>query len=1062
MDVLLALCKANGNVVSTEELLAQCWGGVICSDSPVHKNVALLRRLLGDNAGAPVFIETIRKRGYRAVAELDFDFDGAAGRAAWDGGSPFRGLLPFDEAHASVFFGRDDVIRKLAKAAQAQIDSGLALLLVLGPSGAGKTSVVQAGLFPALLNCSGATSATLLAAIAFDVADQGEQTLFTALAGALLDLQWTDQWAFAGESAVALGMRLAHQCDSVIADLHAMLAAQAGNAGLRFGILIDRFEALFNANRIGAKERDAFIEMLGRLARCGACLLVLACRNDFYPSIARYDLLTEGKCQGAHFDLAPPGFSDVAQIIRKPAAAAGLTFGVDPGSGARLDDVLCERAVGMPDALPLLQYCLHELYRLRSPEDELSFSAFHALGDIDGAIGRRAEQVVVGLTSAQRDALPQIMSLVTVLSLDEENVTSQRAPWSALRSEDARQAVSALVEARLFVSDLTGSIPVFGIAHDAILRRWPRMTDWIAAHRHALRARGRLAQQAARWAGEGQSADLLLPSGKLLEEAKQLRQAGIWTLEQHEHELIARSERRALQRERKRLFALALIAVLAALSSALGISAMAAKRSAEQRRAEAENLVGFMLGDFADRLRPIGRLDLLESVSGKAMEYLGGGAYDASPAALTLHAKGLQVIGEVSRARGDATQAIDALANASTILRQQHAHNPHDIEVLKNLGANAYWIGQIHKDHNNLQAAGDAWRQYRHYADQLHQLQPDNVEWWVEQSYTRNNLGSLALAQGMPELAVPEFVASIALKERALGHVHDPKMMTAELADSYSWLASARQSLGELQAAEQLYEKEMDAIQWLRSRFPGESLWINRHGRALQHRAAIALAQGMDDSALRDYEEAQRLLKQIAEQDRNNSAWQVELANIEQHRLKILARRLHGREVLPKLVQVHTTLEAMLRLNPKNAGWIGSEAVARSHMAAAHLRMGNIRSARQQTDIALASLQELYASAPFNLHVRLSLISTLLLSAKIHHTERDIKKTMSTCSQIHGMMENDIKNSRNYQLLDPWVRVNTCLSNHAAAELAAKRLREIGYRDSSYIAFITAINKEFQ
>ncbi|MEO7494497.1 MAG: winged helix-turn-helix domain-containing protein, partial [Massilia sp.] len=553
MSVLVALCQARGAILSADELLTQCWGSTLSGDSTLHKNIAQLRRLLGDSASAPLYIETIRLRGYRTVGPLDFAARPDSARR-WQDGSPFRGLLAFDAAYADVFFGRDEVTRKLVEAAGAQVASGLALVLILGPSGSGKTSLIQAGLLPALSRSGAPSGLGLLASTTFDLVDQGEHSLFTALAGALLDLQWEDQWAFADDSAVSLGARLEHDGTAVIATLGKALAPYARErAGLRFGIFIDRFEALFNTARIGESERIAFLRMLELLARSDVVFLVLACRNDFYPSIAEYHLLTEGRRHGGLVDLDPPGFGDIAQMIRRPAAAAGLSFGTDPVSGAGLDDILCASAAGRPDALPLLQYCLQELYRLRTADGVLGFDAFQQMGELEGSIGQRAEAVVLGLDEAQRAALAHIMSLVIIVSGDGANVSSQRAPWSALRDDAARQAVAALVESRLFVSDLLAGTPVFGIAHDAILRRWPRMTEWITAHRNALGARGRLAQQAARWSDESRPADLLLPPGKMLDEARDLLQTGSWSLNAHELDLIAASNHRVRQRARLRM-----------------------------------------------------------------------------------------------------------------------------------------------------------------------------------------------------------------------------------------------------------------------------------------------------------------------------------------------------------------------------------------------------------------------------------------------------------------------------------------------------------------------------
>lgn len=583
MDVLVALCNARGHVLSADDLLQQCWGSTVYGDSPVHKNIAHLRRLLGDSARAPAYIETIRTRGYRTVATLDFDAHktidttGATDVKAWEGGSPFRGLLAFDAWHADVFFGRDEEVGNLYDAVAEQVRGGLALTLVLGPSGSGKTSLIQAGLLPALARTRGADQVGVLAATTFALLGQGEQTLFTDMAGALLALQWGEHMAFPGENAISLGRRLEHDCDSVGTALLALLATHAPDRPLmRFGVFLDGFEALFNNSRIVESERVAFLHTLDQLARGGAALLIVACRNDFYPSIVRYPLLTGSRRHGGHFDLGAPGLSDIAQIIRRPAAAAKLTFGVDPATHARLDDILCESAAASADALPLLQYCLDELYRLRGADGELGFEKFHQLGDLEGAIGQHAEQVVLGLTGAQRATLPHLMSLVTVLSVDGEHVTSQRAPLSALRGDAANQTLTALIGSRLFVTDLAGATPVFGIAHDAILRRWPRMNDWIAAHRNALRARGRLAQQAARWRDGGRPADLLLSRGPMLAEASELMQAGVLTLTGAERELVYASQRRARQRVRLRWMAmtLALVVVLVLVLTLAMVSAL--------------------------------------------------------------------------------------------------------------------------------------------------------------------------------------------------------------------------------------------------------------------------------------------------------------------------------------------------------------------------------------------------------------------------------------------------------------------------------------------------------
>jgi len=1063
MEVLVALCQRAGAIISADELLAQCWGTTVYGDNPVHKIIAQLRQVLGDNATSPTYIETIRKRGYRTLAAVTFDQpelngSGPSGKPAWHDGSPFRGLQAFDEEHAQVFFGRAQTTHALVEAIRAQVNAGFALQLLLGPSGSGKTSLIRAGLFPALSAENARRDLALLATTAFDLGEQGEHSLFTALAGTLLDLQCQDAPVFPGASATSLAQRLEYAMDTVLEEMHTVLVAQSlakPGRRLRFGVFIDRFEALFNFNRIAESERRAFLAVLERLARSNAVVVVIGCRNDFYPHIAGYPLLMEGKQRGGHFDLTAPSYAEIAQIIRLPARAANLTFGIDARSQASLDDVLCQSAASSPDALPLLQYCLQELYRLRTPEGQLSFAAFEHLGGIEGAIGSRAEQVVSVFTDEQRASLARVMSLVVVISADEDSVTSQRAPLSLLRSDSERQVVNALVESRLFVSELMGAVPGFGVAHEAILRRWPRMTEWIEAHRSALRIRGRLAQLTVRWVRDNRSNDLLLPRGKQLSEAKSLEQGGVFALSVDEQALIAMSSKRARRREQLRTLAVGMIAVLAVLATGLGITSLAAKRVADQRRMEAEGLMGFMLGDFADKLRPLGKLDLLDDVSSKALQYLTDPQReDVSAISQTQRAKALQAIGEVSRARGEPQNAITALSNANAILLGQYQLAPQDTEVLRNLGANAFWLGQIALDQNDWSQAADHFERYRAFSERLNALQPDVQAWWIEQSYAHNSLGSLALKRGATGAAVREFSISIALKQRALNKTPQNATLAAELADSYSWLATAKESLGELEAAAQLYERELQIVRQLHETAPSEALWVNRHALALQHVAALELARGNDRQALNDYRAAKKLLIDIVRRDVNNRAWQQQLANVELEEQRIVMRLHNAKGVPPELLKTHSSLMELVALNPGNAVWARMEAIARQRIAAALLAEQRVVDAYREVKQARSALEKLYQRNRSNFRNRLAVVDSLLLFADIEGALKQPDTLRVTCGEAYALLQNDGMSSTDFHVLDPWIRVNYCLKNLDAVAASTERLANIGYRDTEYLRYL--------
>ncbi|AVR97361.1 nSTAND1 domain-containing NTPase [Pseudoduganella armeniaca] len=541
MEVLALLCLHAGEVLSADVILDACWAGVPTGDNPLHKILTQLRQALGDSATAPRYIETIRKRGYRAIAEVRVE-----PRPQHWMGAPFRGLDAFGPDDAAIFHGRRQATEQLVQVTRQQIEAGCALVAVLGPSGSGKSSLVQAGLIARLRAApppehppTQLAELRLAQTLVLDCADLGSASLFDALGSVLLDAELDGNTLFANDSAAGLGARLRDDLAGVAAQLQARLP------GIGLCLFVDHLEAVFRHAHVGEWERAAFIGALEALARCGRVLVVLACRNDFYPELMTSAPLCALKARGGHFDLAPPGPAEIAQIIRLPAQAAGLRFETDAASGARLDDVLCSDAAGSGDLLPLLEYCLHELYRRRDADGMLTFAVYRELGGIEGAIGARAEQVVGALGPAEAAALPRVLAQLVSIADNQLAVTARAAPWSTLRPGAEQALVQALVDARLFVTDLAAGTATYGIAHEALLRRWPRALDWIERHRQALQELTRTGAQAARWHAAGRPADLLLPPGLQARQAATLLESPEFTLPALERDFILASLGRA-------------------------------------------------------------------------------------------------------------------------------------------------------------------------------------------------------------------------------------------------------------------------------------------------------------------------------------------------------------------------------------------------------------------------------------------------------------------------------------------------------------------------------------
>lgn len=1074
MDVLVALCKQPNTTISAEQLLEECWGSTLYGDNPVHKTIAQLRKFLGDQTSAPIYIETIRKRGYRTLASVQYDYSETSQAGTWISESPFRGLQSFDEKHAAIFFGRSDAIFHLTQQLIEQTSraESVELFLILGPSGSGKTSLLRAGLIPSLSAKN--SPLQIVSHSSFDLAERSEHGLMTTLAGMLLDLEIAGQGLFQTYSASTLALALQDDLDAIIVTLRNSLSrfSQTSDASAqRHAIFLDRFEAIFDERCISTAVRESFLKLLDQLARSQAVIILLACRNDFYPQIAASPLLMEAKARGAHFDLCAPSHAEIAQMIRLPAVAARLTFGIDEQSKVRLDDVLCQAANGNPDALPLLQYTLHELYRLRTAVGELSFAAFHQLGGIEGAIGRRAEDVCNALSEAQRQCLPHILSLVTTISTSDSIITSRRAAWSQLTMEDERLVVNALVESRLFVSELVDGAPGFGIAHEALLRRWSRVTDWIASHRNALQVRARIGELSLRWQAEAHSKDLLIPGGKQLDEAKELLGLTSFSLSALELSLIAASSNLLRERTRQRWISSAGIFTLLLLAVGLGVSMMYAKRQAIERPIVVERLMSTMLSDAADKQGAIGKLELTDNARAEALAYFAKtNEQELSQSELRQRPKTLMALAELSAKRGENKSALAAWRAAETIYVKQLAAHPSDRNIINDLGEIGLAIGHRHFIQHQLTEAGQAFQQALSYAKQLLKIEANTLVSSGLAARAYQNLGYLAVQNGQLEVAESNFVKVIELRTQTLVlKPHDSKI-SASLADALFALGTVKKARGEFSAALQTHQAEVAIESDFYRAEPGDDLWAYRWAKALHEQGENSLALGHDKNALNYFMQAKKLYEKIVLHEPGNRDWYTALTNT-----KILIQDVYARlennagnskNIVANLHKIDAELQQLGQINSKGDVWPKQvwdqlNGLLQASMVARLIELkpdANSRKSLAEAGEKLIKAEQAVDAQvkanPFDHHAQLLLIDAMIAHAALDRYLQNRTAEQQTCQRGHDLLADRVVNSLDFELLARWIQLNICLGATDQIKHTKQILAQIGYRDTAYLRLI--------
>ncbi len=895
MDVLLLLCQRKGEVLSADSIADACWGNADIGDNPVHKAITQLRKALGDKASTPIYIETIRKRGYQIIADVSFPLDNTQNvdEATWQNGSPFPGLSAFESKEATVFFGRNEQIATLLKRISNQVAYKRAFTLLLGASGTGKSSLINAGVLPKLIDPKGYDGIRVISHVSIDFADMKQDWLLLDIASALLDWEVNDTPVFDGMSTEQLSKDLAQNVDAVIAKCQQACAKKETNenqeASPYLSVFFDRLEILLSSPNIKVNECDALLSIIEALARSGAVIVFSACRNDFYPQVVSHASLMMGKSHGSHFDLTSPTHADLSQMIRLPALAAGLSWTKDQKSGLSLDEILATEAANNPDSLPMLQYTLQELYLQRSSENALQISVFKTLGGIEGAIGKKAEEIHQQMEQSHQQELAYVLSLLVTVNIQDDSITSRTARWSQLSTQNQRDFVHAMVDSRLFISHLLNGEPCFRVAHEALLRRWPRATQWITEHRESIVIKGQLQEQSSRWLNEHKSKAYLLSKGKPLQQALSLQSNSAFTLEKQELAFIQASKAHANQRRWGKHAIVSLLCLLTFTAVLMSYKSQQSEYLAQQKRLEAESLLGFMVGEFADKLRSVKRMDLLDGISNKAIEYFSNNENNEQGFTLPFgkqargfnerfqHAQTLGAMGEVAYSRSKANEAATAFSEAKKLLGNLYEEQPQNMELLKALGANAFWLGQLEYDASNFEAAEAFFLAYLEYSERMHALSPEDYDAIVELSDANSTLGSLYLEQQSYQKSKYSFEASLKYTNELLAYQPGDFYLKTDKADVLTWLAVVETHIGNISSSLQLHAQAQIDYEDLLATSPDEARILETLAHSYSLQADILRYKQEYRLSYDKITSSVKILTQIFEQDPNNSVWEADL-----------------------------------------------------------------------------------------------------------------------------------------------------------------------------------------
>ncbi len=462
--------------------------------------------------------------------------------------APYRGLARFEPGDSDLFFGRDKQVGELLGLVRAH-----RFAAVFGPSGSGKSSLLRAGLIPALRQAQGADRPAVIR-----VLTPGDRPART------------------------------HERALVPKD-----GKDGEDDGLDTWVIVDQFEELFTLCH-DHEERDRFLDLLlSARAPASRLRVAIAVRGDFYGHCAAHPELAEAVSR-TNLLVGPMGREELREVITGPAAAEGLN--VERVLTARVIDEVTDQ----PGTLPMLSHALLETWRRRRGRT-LTLAAYEEAGGVRGAIAATAEQVYGELTPDQARIARRI--LLRLIAPGDGTADTRRPASRAELGPHAQDVLEHLAAARLVTLD--GD--TVELAHEVLITGWPRLAGWIEEGRERLRAQRLLGESARAWEQLDRDAGALYRGARLTQAEEMFTGRGQDDLAEQERAFLDASlaardaEREAGTRaaRRTRLLTVGLSAFLV-LALAAGLLAWQQGRASEQ---EAAKSAARRLAGVADSLR---------------------------------------------------------------------------------------------------------------------------------------------------------------------------------------------------------------------------------------------------------------------------------------------------------------------------------------------------------------------------------------------------------------------------------------------------------------------------
>jgi tetratricopeptide (TPR) repeat protein len=886
-------------------------------------------------------------------------------------GAPFRGLQAYEFEHAPIFFGRDGLVARAAEQLMIQARGGSAFLLISGASGSGKSSLVKAALVPRLMKPQRIRGLSFARRASFRPGSGGADIiggLVAALTSPAGDDVGLPELLAPGQDADKLAAFLRHNPDDpgfVFAGALARVT-EAGRKAARLLfyeeakliLVIDQLEELFTIDKIPAEERGLLIRLMAGLVRSGAVWMVATVRSDFWHRVAESAELVALSDGAGRLEATPPSPAELAEMIRKPAQAAGISFQIDAHTNIGLDAVLAQEAE--PSALPLLSFTLEALYAqdiVAAGGRMLTYATYARLGGLEGAIATRADEVVASLPAAVQAALPRVLRRLATIAGGANVAVARAVPLESFPpGSETRAIVDVLTRERLLVASSEGGTPTVRLAHEALISHWKLARDQLANDARDLETRALVERQQARWAAASGAArrQLLLRDPDLANAVDLARRWGD-EIDDRTRQFILASRRHAQGRQRLTAVAAAVFAIVAVGAGIAAWMALrfeaSASRNFDLAVTQADTLVASISAEVRN-FDGISKDTVRRILVGIERQFDEIAKVDPNNSRLLLsRARMLGTFVDNYLDLGDIKEAARRADECVQITRAVVAGQPGNLAALRGLATCLEKQGDTMLPQARL---AEAMAVIQEGAQLRLQITPDlktDPAWRSEISRFGFHFGQIYFELKYFSEATQAFQLITDLRRGLLKASPDDGALRRDLAESLAFLSAALRSTGKPAEAYAAARESVEIARALVAQDATSAAWQRTLAYGLGSLAAAQFAQGRLDQAVAALNECLPIARSLAALDQGNAVTQRSVGFVLQNLGYILDELGKPEAAIVPLQESATIWHRLLARSPDHAIW-------QHDLAGVLYQFGNTQFRLGEDEAALGSLNE--------------------------------------------------------------------------------------------------------